>query len=468
MHTFRSSRSIVALLAVVGVYACSDASAPEKPLATQLKAETQNIKGGKFITTLRLPVPSEGTSLRHCEPNGSCVRALFHPIYVRDSTLLLSLEINNPTDHPLSVRWRCPHHLEGTSRPMRGEADYWHVYTPGITMSIQPVGGRCVVADRPAQPRMVEVEITWADHDVIAAAREAEELEKSRQRAAQLADHERLQREVADKIKRVTREEAKFMLTLDFTVFVWIERATIEGAKQGAFASTISRIEFRDTMGVVLHHVEFPTEVQDYGNGTYEFRQSCSIFGLRERVLAPEGLRLIELRYECDPSAPGYTLVHWYGLDATGRFRAVRSPLDGFSGSLTDHTHHPGLKPDRIYAEIHTGYAGVVVPYTFNRQNFSLEPDYSSRFLIADGSAAFRVQKTLRLALRDQPGGKVIATLMLTPTSKTRFLRAYVEKAGGNNWLDIAPWMEVEADGRRGWVNLRDDEGLSDALLWSG
>lgn len=335
-------------------------------------------------------------------------------------------------------------------------------------MSVQPDGGRCVVADEPAQPRMVEIEMTWANHDVIAAEREAEELGKSQQKMAQLADHERLQREVADKIKRVIREEAKFALASDFMVVALLERATLEGG-QNEFASTISRIEFRNLAGILLHRDEFSTEVRDYGKGDYGFVESCDLFSLRGRTLMPSGMRLIEMSYECDPSAPGYTRLRWYGLDSEGGFRAARSPLDGFSGGLTDLAQHLGLKPGHIYATIYTGYAGVVVPHTFNRKSFSIEPDYSKRYLVVEDGAAFQVQKTLRLVLRDQPHGKVTATLMLTSTSKTRFLRAYVEKAPDHaDWLDSAPWMEVEADGRRGWVNVRDDEGLKDALTWSG
>ena len=470
MRIFHLFRATTTLFAVISVQACGDLPDPSTPPATQLKAETKNLGNGKFVTTLRLPISTDGARLQHCAPNGPCLWAMFQHLDQRVSiyrdAYIWHLRLDNPTDHPVSAKWSCAKYQEGYVGDMRGEGSLG-IYPPGFTGEPRPGGMACGYFNPSFRPQWVEVTLEWLDHDVNAAAWETDKMEKSRQQTAQLVADDRLQLEFADKMKRIVREEAKFTLAPNFTVFVHSESVTLEGSEHNDFASTVSRIEFRDHTGAVLYRDILSTKVMDYRNGTYGFVDSCSV-SFKERVLASSEPHLIEMRLDCEPSAPGYTRVRWYGLDAAGQFRAVHSPLDGFSGGLTDLKQHPGLKPGRIYAVTHTGYAGVVVPYTFNRQNFSLEPDFSERFLFVEDGSAFHIKKNLRLLLRNQPQGKVITTLVLTPASKSRFLRAYVEKAVGNDWLDSAPWMEIEVDGQRGWVNLRDDEGLRDALQWSG
>ncbi len=352
---------------------------------------------------------------------------------------------------------------------MRGEADYWHIYKPGMVMSVQPVGGRCVIADGPARPRVVEIELTWADHDADAAAQAAARRRESDAQAARKAAHERLQQEMAGRIRRTAEKDQVFQLAPDTAITVRQHRATLLDDPSADFGSTIFRVEFLDGSGNVLLREEFPIEVADRNN----FTQSCGM-GFRERSLGTDPVKAIEMQYDCLPSAPGHSAARWYAFDNERRFRQVRSPLDGFSGGWVDAARYPALKPGRLYASIWTGYAGIVVPFVYDRGAHALRADYSDRYLVAEG--ALQVGKPPRLVLRDRPHGQTVATVSLTARSEPRFLRVFLEGLGRQTpdafptsaWASTMPWMEVEVDGQRGWVNLREDEGLRDALIWAG
>lgn len=456
------------LLAGVVAFGCGGTLSSAAGLAVP-RQETQELGNGRFVTTLHLPVAIPNETERYCVAGGPCVQAQFHPINVRGSAFLLALKMDNPTDHPLSVRWRCPYHQEGNARTMRGEADYWHIYKPGTVMSVEPIGRRCVVTDGPVRLRTVEIELTWADHDADAAAREVARRKESEAQAARVAAHARLQKEMASKIRHTAEKDWVFRLTPDLAITVRKHHATLSGDPNAEFGSTISRVEFLDGSGNVLLREEFPVVVADERN----FSQSCSM-GFRERLLGADQVRVIEMQYDCLPSAPGYSAVRWYAFDKEGRFRQVRSPLDGFSGGLVDAAGHPALKPGRIYASIWTGYAGIVVPFVYDRGTHALSADYSDRYLVAEG--VLQTGKPPRIMLRDQPRGKILATITLAAHSKTRFLRVFLEDLErqapsalpNHGWVNAMPWMEVEVDGQRGWVNLREDEGLRDALVWAG
>lgn len=440
-----------------------------------VQQETRGLGEGRFITTLRLPVMTDGASYRHCEPDGPCLRVMFRrlnrSVSIFQDAYVWHLKIDNPTNHPVSAKWRCARHEDHYKGPTVGAAEgSWGIYPPGFVADPRPGGMGCMYADPATRPQWIEVALEWTNYDAIGAARDVRQREEITRKADRAKENDRLQREFASKIKRTYEADQIFNIAPDFRVTVRRETATLTHVERSDFTTTVARIEFADDAGTVLYREDFSTAMQDWGDGTYGFREAC-ITTAGERSLAAAKPRFIEMTFDCSPSAPGYTKVRWYGLDKDRRFRAVKSPLDGFRGSLTNVKDYPDLPSDRLYATVHTGYTNIIVPFKLNQEEFSLQPDFSQRFLITAGPG-FLAPSPLRLTLRDQPAGKTIAIVTIGTATKSKFLRTFIENSAAkdlpSDWIDAAPWMEVEIDDKRGWVNLRDDPGLRQALHWSG
>lgn len=246
-------------------------------------------------------------------------------------------------------------------------------------------------------------------------------------------------------------------LTPKYTVIVRKKIATLDTPTPSGANEAISLLEFLDGQGVLLYEQGFPLSIGDSG-----FNEPCTT-SLSQRAIAGRPFLLLE--YSCDSTAPGFHTYRLFTLDAEQRLRQVTAPLDGINGEIITPV---AISPYSKYLNVRlwTGYFDLVIPFVFDTKQHALVIDYGKRYFaveqyqpaqlrpLPDGNSA---------TLYDKPAGKIKETVQASSASRVKFLRAYVNgelvTEGELPWVSdvgAVKWLEIDIDGRRGWLNLDD------------
>lgn len=250
-------------------------------------------------------------------------------------------------------------------------------------------------------------------------------------------------------------------LTPKYTVIVRKKIATLDTPVPTGANEAISLLEFLDAQGVPLYEQHFPLSADDTG-----FREPCST-SLSQRVISGRPFLLLE--YGCDPTTPGFHNYRLFTLDTEQRLRQVTAPLDGINGEIIT----PVVRPPHskhLNVRLWTGYFDLVIPFVFDPKLHALTIDYGKRYFAVEQyqSAQLRPRpEGNSAALYDKPAGKVKETVQASSASRVKFLRAYVNgelvTEGELPWVsDVSAvkWLEIDIDGKRGWLNLEDAAAL--------
>lgn len=250
--------------------------------------------------------------------------------------------------------------------------------------------------------------------------------------------------------------------TPDYTVIVRKKIARLDAPPTSTPSETgseaISLLEFLDAEGKPLYAQRFPLRLHDTG-----FINPC-VLDLSQRTLGGRPFLLLE--YGCDPTTPGFHNYRFFALDSQRQLRQVASPLDGINGEIiTPVTGAPHSK--RLNVRLWTGYYDLVLPFAFDVKQHALTIDYGNqRYLAVEQyqPAHLRTQpEGNSVALYDRPAGAITGTVQASAESRVTYLRAYANAdlvtAGELPWVgDIGAvkWLEIEIDGKRGWINLEN------------
>ncbi|MDO9371970.1 MAG: hypothetical protein Q7U07_05200 [Gammaproteobacteria bacterium] len=250
-------------------------------------------------------------------------------------------------------------------------------------------------------------------------------------------------------------------LTPKYTVIVRKNIAALDTPTPSGANEAISLLEFLDAQGVLLYEQRFPLSMDDSG-----FNEPCSV-NLSQRVIAKRPFLLLE--YGCDRTAPGFHTYRLLTLDAEQRLHQVTAPLDGINGEIiTPMVANPYSK--HLNVRLWTGYFDLVIPFVFDPKQHALTIDYGKRYFAVEQYQPAQLRPRPEgnsAALYDKPEGKVKETVQASPTSRVKFLRAYVNgelvTEGELPWVSdvgAVKWLEIDIDGKRGWLNLDDAAAL--------
>ncbi len=244
--------------------------------------------------------------------------------------------------------------------------------------------------------------------------------------------------------------------TPDYSVIVRKKVARLDTPVTGGASEAVSVLEFLDGEGKPLYEQRFALRLDVSG-----FINPC-VLDLSQRTLGGRPLLLLE--YGCDPTAPGFHNYRFFALDSQRQLRQVASPLDGINGEIitpvtgTLHSKHLNVR-------LWTGYYDLVLPFVFDATQHALIIDYGKqRYLAVEQyqPAHLRAQpEGNSIALYNKPAGTITGTVQASAESRVTYLRAYANADlvtdGELPWVgDIGAvkWLEIEIDGKRGWINL--------------
>lgn len=250
--------------------------------------------------------------------------------------------------------------------------------------------------------------------------------------------------------------------TPQYTVIVRKKIATLDTPTPTGTNETVSLLEFLDAKGVLLYEQSFPLSIDDSG-----FSEPCTI-KLSQRVIAKRSFLLLE--YGCDVTTPGFHNYRLFTLDTEQHLRQVTAPLDGINGEII--TPVAATPPHSKYLNVRlwTGYFDLVIPFVFDPKQHALIIDYGKRYFAVEQYQPAQLRPRPEgnsAALYDKPAGKVKETVQASPASRVKFLRAYVNgelvTEGELPWVSdvgAVKWLEIDIDGKRGWLNLDDAAAL--------
>ena len=248
--------------------------------------------------------------------------------------------------------------------------------------------------------------------------------------------------------------------TPDYAIIVRKKMAQLDNptiADAGETSSeAISLLEFLDSEGRPLYEQRFPLHLADTG-----FINPC-VLNLSQRIIGGRPFLLLE--YGCDPTTPGFHNYRFFTLDTQRQLRQVAAPLDGINGAIitpvigTPHDKHLNVR-------LWTGYYDLVLPFVFDASQHALIIDYGKQRYLAIEQyqpAHLRMRpEGNSVALHNKPAGTATETVQGSAASRVKYLRAYanadIVSDGELPWVgDIGAvkWLEIEIDGKRGWINL--------------